>query len=117
VKGMNKTIQDLKMETEAIKKIQTERTLEIENLGKRTETRYKHQQENMRRDGRENLRLRRYDKKNDTLIKEIVNLKKCLTQNIKEIWDTMKRPNLRIIGIEERKDPQLNSPKISSTKS
>jgi hypothetical protein len=35
----------------------------------------------------------------NTLVKENINLKNA--QNIKEIWDTMKRPNLRIIGIEE----------------
>ena len=35
---MNKTIQDLKMEIEAIKKTQVEATLEMENLGKRTGT-------------------------------------------------------------------------------
>ena len=38
VKKMNKTVQDLKMEIEAIKKIQTEGILEMENLGKRTGT-------------------------------------------------------------------------------
>ena len=36
VKEMNKTIQDLKMEIETIKKSQRETTLEIENLGKRS---------------------------------------------------------------------------------
>ena len=35
---MNKTVQDLKMEKETIKKTQTEGILEIENLGKRTGT-------------------------------------------------------------------------------
>jgi prefoldin subunit 5 len=35
VKEMNKTIQDLKMKIETIKKSQREITLEIENLGKR----------------------------------------------------------------------------------
>jgi predicted nucleic acid-binding Zn-ribbon protein len=35
VKELNKTIQDLKMEIETIKKSQRETTLEIENLGKR----------------------------------------------------------------------------------
>jgi prefoldin subunit 5 len=34
---MNKTIQDLKMEVETIKKSQRETTLEIQNLGKRSE--------------------------------------------------------------------------------
>jgi hypothetical protein len=36
--------------------------------------------------------------------------KELLTQNIQEIQDTMRRPNLRIIGIEESKDPQLKGP-------
>ena len=36
VKELNKTIQDLKMEIEIIKKSQRETTLEIENLGKRS---------------------------------------------------------------------------------
>ena len=33
--------------------------------------------------------------------KENLKCNKSLTQNIQEIWDTVKRPNLRIIGIEE----------------
>jgi predicted nucleic acid-binding Zn-ribbon protein len=36
VKELNKTIQDLKIEVEAIKKSQRESTLEIENLGKKS---------------------------------------------------------------------------------
>jgi hypothetical protein len=36
VKELNKTIQDLKMEVEIIKKPQRETTLEIENLGKKS---------------------------------------------------------------------------------
>jgi prefoldin subunit 5 len=35
---MNKTIHDLKMEIETIKKLQRETTLELENLGKRLGT-------------------------------------------------------------------------------
>ena len=31
-------------------------------------------------------------------------------QNIQEIWDTMKRPNLRIIGIEEGEVSQIKVP-------
>ena len=38
VKELNKTIQDLKMEVETIKKSQRETTLEIENLGKKSGT-------------------------------------------------------------------------------
>ena len=36
IKEMNKTVQDLKMKIEAIKKTQTKEILEMENLGKRT---------------------------------------------------------------------------------
>jgi predicted nucleic acid-binding Zn-ribbon protein len=36
VKDVNKTIQDLKMEVEIIKKSQRETTLQLENLGKRS---------------------------------------------------------------------------------
>ena len=36
----------------------------------------------------------------DTSVKESIKSKKFLTQNSQELWDTMKRPNLRIIGIE-----------------
>ena len=38
VKEMNRTIQDLKMEIETIKKTQREKTLEIETLGKKSGT-------------------------------------------------------------------------------
>lgn len=37
----------------------------------------------------------------DTLIKENVKSKKFLIQNIQKIWDTKKRPSLRIIKIEK----------------
>jgi hypothetical protein len=43
----------------------------------------------------------------DTAIKENSKCKKILTQNIQEIQDTMRRPNLRIIGIEESEDFKL----------
>jgi hypothetical protein len=35
---MNKTVQDMKMDIDAVKKVQTEEILEMGNLGKRTET-------------------------------------------------------------------------------
>ena len=44
------------------------------------------------------------------MVKENVKSKKFLTQNIQEIWDTMKKPNLRIIGIEEGEDSQFKGP-------
>ena len=37
----------------------------------------------------------------DSSVKENIKSNKSLTQNIQEIWDNIKRPNLRIIGIEE----------------
>jgi hypothetical protein len=43
----------------------------------------------------------------DTTVKENSNQKKLLTQSIHEIQDTMKRQNLRIIGMEENEDFQL----------
>ena len=56
---LNNTIQDLKMEVETIKKTQRETTQEIETLGKKSGT--IDQQQNTR-DGRENLRCRRFHK-------------------------------------------------------
>jgi hypothetical protein len=46
----------------------------------------------------------------DTTIKEYAKCKKILTQNIQEIQDTMRRSNLRIIGIDEKEDFQLKGP-------
>jgi hypothetical protein len=46
----------------------------------------------------------------DTTIKENAKCKKILTQNIQEIQDTMRRPNLWIIGIDENEDFQLKGP-------
>jgi chromosome segregation ATPase len=107
---MNKTTQDLKMEIETIKKSQRETTLEPENLGKRSRVidasitnRIQEIEEKISgtEDSIENI---------DTTIKENAQSKKLLTQNIQEIQDTMRRPNLRIIGIEESEDSQLKRP-------
>jgi hypothetical protein len=46
----------------------------------------------------------------DTTVKVNAKCKNLLTPNIQEIQDTMRRPNLRIIGIEESEDPQLKGP-------
>ena len=40
----------------------------------------------------------------DTTIKENAKCKKILTQNIQEFQDTMRRPNLQIIGVDENED-------------
>ena len=47
----------------------------------------------------------------NTTVKENAKSKKILTQNIQEIQDTMRRPNLRIIGINEDEDFQLRASK------
>jgi hypothetical protein len=45
-----------------------------------------------------------------TTIKENEKCKKILTQNIQEIEDTMRRPNLWIIGVDENLDFKLKGP-------
>ena len=45
-----------------------------------------------------------------TTIRENAKCKKILTQNIQEIQDTMRRPNLQIIGVDENEDFQLKGP-------
>jgi dGTP triphosphohydrolase len=110
VKEMNKTIQDLKMEIETIKKSQRETTLELENLGKRSGfidasiTNRIHEIE-------ERILGAAYTIENiDTTVKENAKCKKLLTQNIQEIQDTTRRTNLRIIGREESEDSQIKEP-------
>jgi chromosome segregation ATPase len=103
----NKTIQDPKREVDTIKKTQSEATLEIETLGKKSGTIYtsisKRIQEMEDRisgaeDSIENM---------GTTIKDNAKCKKILSQNIQEIQDTMRRPNVWIIGGEENEDFQL----------
>jgi hypothetical protein len=112
VSKLRKTIQDLKIEVEPIKKSQRETTLEIENLRKMSgaidaSITNRIQQIEERISGSEYT----IKKKNiDTTIKENVKCKKILTQNIQEIQDTMRRPNLRIIGIEDSEDFLLKGP-------
>jgi predicted ribosome quality control (RQC) complex YloA/Tae2 family protein len=45
-----------------------------------------------------------------TTIKENAKCKKILTQNIQEIQDTMRRPNLWIIGVDEDENFHLKGP-------
>ena len=98
------------MEVETIKKSQRETTLEIEILGKksgmidgRISKRIKEMEERISgaEDSIENM---------DTTIKENAKYKKTLTQNIQEIQDTTRRPNLRIIDIDENEDFLLKGP-------
>jgi uncharacterized coiled-coil protein SlyX len=46
----------------------------------------------------------------DTKVKENKKCKKLLTQSIQGTKDSMRNPNLRIIGIEESKDSQIKGP-------
>jgi hypothetical protein len=98
------------MEIEMIKKSQRETTLELENLGKKPEvidssisTRIQEIEEIISgvEDTIENF---------DTTVKENIKCKKFLTQNIQKIHDTMRRPNLMIIGIEKNGDSQFKGP-------
>ena len=75
---LNKTIQDLKMEVERIKKTQRETTLEIETLGKKAGT---VEQQNTGY-GRENLSCRRFLREHGHNNKGNAKCKKILTQNI-----------------------------------
>ena len=59
------------------------------------------------RDRRENLKCEDTIENIDTTVKQNAKCKKLLIQNIQEIQETMRRPNLRIIGIEESEDSQL----------
>jgi predicted nucleic acid-binding Zn-ribbon protein len=90
VKVLNKTIQDVKMEVETIKKSQRETTLEIENLGKKSGTidasisnRIREMEERISstEDTTENI---------DTTIKENVKSKMILTQNMQVILDKIR---------------------------
>ena len=58
---------------------------------------------------KENLRYRRFHRKHGHN-NQNEKWKKILTQNIQEIQDTMRRPNLWIIGVDENEDFQLKGP-------
>jgi predicted nucleic acid-binding Zn-ribbon protein len=86
---MNKTILDLKREVDTIKKTQSEATLEIETLGKRSGTidasisnRIQEMEERISgaEDSIENI---------GTTIKEDTKCKRILTQNIQSIWSSV----------------------------
>jgi chromosome segregation ATPase len=107
VMAMNKIILDLRREVDTIKKSQSEATLEIEtfrkksgNLDVRISNRIQEMEEriSITEDSIENI---------DNTIKENAKCKKILSQNIQEIQDTMRRPNLRKIGVDENEDFQL----------
>ena len=104
---MKETIQDLKTEIETIKKKQAEGIKETEIMRKQSGT------ANASINSRIQEMEERISSAEDTIeeidssMKETIKSNKSLTQNIQEIWDTMKRPNLFIIGIEEGEEVQL----------
>jgi chromosome segregation ATPase len=116
VMELNKNIQDLKRGVDTIKKTQSEATLQIETLGMKSGSidasiinRIQEMEERV--SGSEDS-----IEKMGTAIKENVKRKKILSQTIQEIQETMRRPNLRIIGIDEMKIFNLKGQQISSTK-
>jgi hypothetical protein len=113
---MSKTILDLKREVGPIKKTQSEATLKIETLGKKSGTidasiSNRLQEMEQRISGAEDS-----IKNIGTKIKKNGKCKKILTQNTQEIQDTMRTPNLQIIGVDENEDFQLKGQQLSSTK-
>ena len=105
-----KQLKELKMEIEAIKKEHMETTLDIENQKKRqgaVDTSFTNRIQEMeeRISGAEDsIEII------DSTVKDNVKQKKLLVQIIQEIQDSMRRSNLRIIGIEESEDSQLKGP-------
>ena len=103
-------MQELKTEMEAMKKTQTKGQLDIESLGKRTETietsitnRIQEIEERIS-DSEDTI------EKINALVKENSKFNKFSSQNIQEIWDTIKKPNLRIIGIDKGEELQIKGP-------
>ena len=71
--------------------------------------RCEHQQQNTR-DGKVNLRCIRFHRGHRHNNQRKCKMQKILTQNIQEIKDTMRTPNLHIIGVDENEDFQLKGP-------
>jgi hypothetical protein len=102
--ALKKTIQDVKREVDTIMKTQSEATLEIENLGKKSGTIDASISNRIQEMEERTLGAEHSIENMGTTIKENGKCKKILTQNIQEIQDTMRRPNLRIIGVDENED-------------
>jgi hypothetical protein len=104
VKEFNRTIQDLKIEVEMIKKSQKDTTLEIEVLGKEQGTIDASISNRMQKMEERISGTEDFIENMDTTIKENAKCKKILTQDIQEIQEAMRKPNLLIIGINENED-------------
>ena len=71
--------------------------------------RCENQQQNTK-DGRENLKYRRFHREHGHNNQRKWKMQKDPNSNIQEFQDTMRRPNLRIIGVDENEDFQLKGP-------
>ncbi|ERE63703.1 Transposase, L1 containing protein [Cricetulus griseus] len=99
------TVHELKTEKEPIKTEQSEGMLEKEKLGKRSGN----------TDASITNRIQEMEERIpgvedtvaeiDSSTKESLKSNKSLSQNVQELWDTVKRPNLRIIGEGLRDTP------------
>jgi chromosome segregation ATPase len=101
---LNKTIQDLKREVDTIKKNQSDTTLEIETLEKKSGT----------IDSSISNRIQEIEEKisgtEDSIehmgkMQRKGKMQKDPNSNIQEIQDTLRRPNLQIIGVDENEGP------------
>ena len=95
------------MEVETVKKSQREITLKIEKKSgaKDASITNRIQETEERISGAEGT-----IENIDTTIKENAKCKKILTKNIQEIQDTMRKPKLKLIGIDKKKDFQFKGP-------
>ena len=101
---MNKTIQDIKMEIETVKKSQRETTLELKNLGTGSRVIDASITKRIQEIKERLLGMEDTIDNIDITINENRKSKKLLSKIFQKIQNTMKRPNLKIIGIEERDD-------------
>jgi hypothetical protein len=100
------------MEVEAIKKTETEKILEVDNLSKLTGTSDTSITNRIQEMKETSSGVNDTIEEIFTLVKENIKSKKFLKQTnkkIQEIWDIVNKPNLRIIGIEKG-DFQLQGP-------
>jgi hypothetical protein len=109
VKEFNKAIQDRKVEEETRQKTQIETNVEME-IGKRSGITNVGIMKRIQDIEVRILGVEDTVEEIDTTVKENSKCKKLLTQSIQEIQDTMKRPKLRIIRIDEKEDSQIKGP-------
>jgi hypothetical protein len=104
------------MEVETIKKSQRETTLETGNIERRSGV-IDISITNIIQVIEVRISGAKYTLENiDTTVKENAICKKLLTPNIQEIQNTMRRPNLRIIGTEKSEEFQPTGPVNSLNK-